>query len=614
MRINPKKLATKLGAILALVGLLSFAAITLIISSMVSSQFSAIEKTDVEASISRANAMLSNLRQVMASKAADYAIWDDAYEYLSDGNPAFVDANISFDSLNSYDVNGIGFVRFDKSRTDVFYYDREAGEIDAELTSQLTAFVQSDVVLAKAKAEEQFSSYVRLGGKIAAIGIVQSRRSDRSGELLGFVVVARELEQAQVRDALQVEAGYDFEVSKDPGFVIADANRIDIRVNIAAIDDKPVGALTYHVPRSLLAAGQRLQIAMIIGIALLIGAMLLVLNLVLAKTVVRPLRGVERHVGNLGQSGDLVAMPHDGRRDEIGSLEAGFNAMVAQLRDLRAQLEAQSFLLGKNQNAIGNMHNVRNGLSPVSTLLSLLSQQLNFPSRGDVGKALTELGSDETPRERRQLLADFASAAIKRVADQLEAGREKASEAERSLSHVVDAITQEQTPGAEIGTQSVCDLTAVVSASASIATYNKHGAKVEVDYADERMHLVSGNRVLIAQVVGNLITNAVEAIVATGRGDGCIRVRSDATEVDGRAMVRVTITDNGDGFDAESAGQLFGRGFSKRSHKKGGLGLHWCANTINAMGGTLTLDSDGPGKGATATLTLARALPVEMSG
>ena len=135
-----------------------------------------------------------------------------------------------------------------------------------------------------------------------------------------------------------------------------------------------------------------------------------------------------------------------------------------------------------------------------------------------------------------------------------------------------------------------------------------------MDYADERKHLVNGNRVLIAQVVGNLVTNAVEAIVATGRGDGSIRVRSDATEVDGRAIVRVTITDNGDGFDAESASQLFGRGFSKRSHKKGGLGLHWCANTINAMGGTLTLDSDGPGKGATATLTLARALPVEMAG
>jgi hypothetical protein len=35
------------------------------------------------------------------------------------------------------------------------------------------------------------------------------------------------------------------------------------------------------------------------------------------------------------------------------------------------------------------------------------------------------------------------------------------------------------------------------------------------------------------------------------------------------------------------------------------LGLHWCANTMVAMGGSLTLVSEGQGLGASAVLELA---------
>ena len=49
------------------------------------------------------------------------------------------------------------------------------------------------------------------------------------------------------------------------------------------------------------------------------------------------------------------------------------------------------------------------------------------------------------------------------------------------------------------------------------------------------------------------------------------------------------------------------RGFSTRAHKSGGLGLHWCANSMLAMEGTLELRSDGKGSGARAILTLGLA-------
>jgi C4-dicarboxylate-specific signal transduction histidine kinase len=67
------------------------------------------------------------------------------------------------------------------------------------------------------------------------------------------------------------------------------------------------------------------------------------------------------------------------------------------------------------------------------------------------------------------------------------------------------------------------------------------------------------------------------------------------------------VADNGEGFDAASSARLFERGFSTRREKKGGLGLHWCANSAAVMQGSLKLVSDGKGRGATAILTLQSA-------
>ena len=108
------------------------------------------------------------------------------------------------------------------------------------------------------------------------------------------------------------------------------------------------------------------------------------------------------------------------------------------------------------------------------------------------------------------------------------------------------------------------------------------------------------NRLILSQVIGNLFANAAESIVARGTGSGSIVTAIE--QGDGR--VTIEIRDDGEGITPEVAATLFHRGFSTRAHKSGGLGLHWCANSVNAMQGSLRLESEGPGQGAVAILTL----------
>jgi two-component system, NtrC family, sensor kinase len=56
---------------------------------------------------------------------------------------------------------------------------------------------------------------------------------------------------------------------------------------------------------------------------------------------------------------------------------------------------------------------------------------------------------------------------------------------------------------------------------------------------------------------------------------------------------------------------LFGRGFSTKKGKTGGIGLHWSANSVAAMGGRMSAESDGPGRGACFHVVLPVATKVE---
>jgi len=245
------------------------------------------------------------------------------------------------------------------------------------------------------------------------------------------------------------------------------------------------------------------------------------------------------------------------------------------------------------------MHNVRNALNPVSTILSAGIGQTAPVDRALIERALAELAAADTAPERRQKLASFVAAAFEAEdrqrddrRDQLEIGRD-------AMRQVLEIIGAQQQLAHERPPLEECDATQIIAQNATIALHSGSGASIAFNFP-ARAHAVMANRVLLSQVVGNLFSNAADAITAAG-GSGSINV-TIGTTTDGR--VEIAIQDTGEGFDPAHVPQLFQRGFSTREHKSGGLGLHWCANSMTAMEGALNIESDGVGRGATARLTL----------
>lgn len=127
------------------------------------------------------------------------------------------------------------------------------------------------------------------------------------------------------------------------------------------------------------------------------------------------------------------------------------------------------------------------------------------------------------------------------------------------------------------------------------------GIRLEVDCAEPTIRAF-GHPTVIEQVVLNLLLNARDAIVASGRTDGLIRV---AVKVEG-ASVEVAVSDNGGGIPDHVRPRLFEAFFTTKPPGKGvGLGLSFAHEAVARMGGDLT--AGNVGEGAVFRVTLPRA-------
>ncbi len=113
--------------------------------------------------------------------------------------------------------------------------------------------------------------------------------------------------------------------------------------------------------------------------------------------------------------------------------------------------------------------------------------------------------------------------------------------------------------------------------------------------------MVDGDRLRLAQVLTNLLSNALKY---TPPG-GLTEVRLTTEE----GQARLTVRDDGIGFQPAQAEDLFG--VFTRAAPAGpntpeglGLGLAVARTVVDLHGGRITAHSEGPGKGATFTVLL----------
>jgi two-component system, NtrC family, sensor kinase len=106
-------------------------------------------------------------------------------------------------------------------------------------------------------------------------------------------------------------------------------------------------------------------------------------------------------------------------------------------------------------------------------------------------------------------------------------------------------------------------------------------------------------RTVLRLILQNLIINAADAVRDAGKDKGTLRVSARIVHEANRRQLHLQCIDDGVGIPAENLERVFEKGFTTKSPETNhGIGLHWCANAIAALGGQIWAASDGPGRGA----------------
>ncbi|MDJ0840510.1 MAG: ATP-binding protein [Acidobacteriota bacterium] len=302
-------------------------------------------------------------------------------------------------------------------------------------------------------------------------------------------------------------------------------------------------------------------------------------------------------------------------KDEISGplLDRTIRLSIERHRDKMALRESEERYRMLAEISSAALHNIGNVLNSVGTACYTLKSSLVTANRSNKLNRLARLIREnaEEPAflirdQRGQLLPTYLEQLSQTNTLQRNIHLGEVQQMERALELATTVVRGQQTvfknPGRD---QNFCLFDAVQAAldvrAASLA--NDH---IRVRKNDCGVYVVA-DRIMVTHILINLIKNAIEAMKLV---DAARRTLTLTSRVISEARAEISVQDTGVGISEENFKKLFTRGFTTKTHGNG-VGLHFCRQAAEFLGGELIAESEGEGKGACFRLIFPKDLVVQ---
>jgi len=266
------------------------------------------------------------------------------------------------------------------------------------------------------------------------------------------------------------------------------------------------------------------------------------------------------------------------------SMERDLLAKHMELKSAYEELERAHMELKSAQEAL-----VQAGkLAALGELAAGVAHELNQPLTGlmGFGQELERIVKEELPTNATAL--DFAQEVVHNAVRMKKIIQQLREFTRRSLEDFEDV-----------------ELTAIINDSLRLLEQQFKSRGIEVFINEEAdLPKLYCNPFQLEQVFINLSTNARDAIEATGRGSGQIKIEIRRKNGDPKRFLEVVFRDDGAGMESETQNKAMEPFYTTKEVGKGtGLGLSVSYGIISKIHGTMMIES-APGKGASFLLTL----------
>lgn len=604
MRIA-SKINTALLAVFACGSLAGF----VVLETVIQPRFDALEQAAAYRNHNRVTEAFSTFTEKLQAVARDYAFWDETYGFVQGENHAeFIESNLTpeFKAVENLGVNALLFQASDGKVVWGAAYDLDSGDMIPAMIEEIAQFSQK-VHYTDAPGVLAERGMLRTERGLILVAVSPVLRSDRSGPSVGKVVSAKLLDLDAVKKLTHVEFSLE-EASADaikqeaemPVMLRIAGDKVETSSVVNDILGTPIAILKVASGRDISALGSNAIRSAVLLMVLAGLAAMAVLWAFLKLSVVHRIEALKTHFETAGVRGKIRQAGLAAGKDEIGDLARAFNTMADQVNYLRDALADSAYMSGLSEWAAGTLHNVRNGMAPVTAGAWQIEKLYDKSWVENIEAAALEYEGRDTEPERRQKLNAYLVGSVKGLVASAKhtAGIvQGVKDASKSVLEMMSEFERYAHRKTEI--EDVDLLPLIQTCVGSVSGRTAKSIDVVLPKATA---LVKGNGVILRQVVSNVLINAIEAMEFRDSG-GRIEVAFTAKDVE-PGFTEIRFTDNGEGLRADQLESIFKRGVSTRSHRTGGLGLHWCANAVAVLGGKIRMESSGPGLGATVVIVL----------
>ncbi len=379
----------------------------------------------------------------------------------------------------------------------------------------------------------------------------------------------------------------------------ANQSTLVVEAPIVKHEGRVLANLTIQVPRDV--AQQASRPTSLARHIFLYGdaATLLLMMLLLQRIVISPLKRIREHAERIADSGLDAASLEMTSNDEIGALAAAFDRMKHRLADAQKRLADASHAAGMSQVADTVIHNVGNVLTNVNSLIETAVDRVDGLRVAPLEKLATRLQQDDN----REALILATPEYLRRLAAQLENDQRTLADLLSTLSvnvqHIHSVIRDQHRHTLKSVETKRFSIRQIVDEAVNCCLAKLKQDEIQIYFDEGIDYDVVSDWSLLLQVFINLIGNAGNSM---SEGQSQQRLLDISIDQQGE-NVRVQIRDHGCGMTEETLGNVFNAFFTTRSSGTG-LGLHFCANAMKRLGGSLSAHSDGLGHGSTFTIQL----------